>query len=71
MTSNLDLPPKPTLGSIRPFTPNGREQFSLDNGMQVSMFELGSAPLVYLRLVIQTQPSADASLSWIEKYVAE
>ncbi|HIE83696.1 MAG TPA: insulinase family protein [Dehalococcoidia bacterium] len=71
MTSNLGLPPKPTLGSIRPFTPNGRERFSLDNGMQVSMFELGSAPLVYLRLVIQTQPSADANLSWIEKYVAE
>ncbi|MEE2875769.1 MAG: pitrilysin family protein [Chloroflexota bacterium] len=69
--SNLGLPSKPTLGSIRPFMPNGRERFSLDNGMQVSMFELGSAPLVYLRLVIQTQPSADASLSWIEKYVAE
>jgi len=71
MMSNLGLPSKPTLGSIGPFTPNSRERFSLDNGMQVSMFELGSAPLVYLRLVIQTQPSADASLSWIEKYVAE
>ena len=71
MTSNLGLPPKPTLGPIRPFTPSGREQFSLDNGMRVSMFELGSAPLVYLRLVIQTQPNTDANLSWIEKYVAE
>ena len=71
MTNDMNLPLKPTLGPIRPFTPTGRKRFSLDNGMQVSMFELGSAPLVYLRLVIQAQPSTDARLSWIEKYVAE
>ncbi|MAQ57960.1 MAG: hypothetical protein CL718_01740 [Chloroflexi bacterium] len=71
MTNDMTLPPKPTLGPIRSFTPNARQRFSLDNGMQVSMFGLGSAPLVYLRLVIQAQPSADARLSWIEKYVAE
>ena len=49
------LLPRPELGDIRPFEANPREINKLDNGMEVSSFALGRAPLSYTHLTLPTK----------------
>ena len=65
------LLPRPELGDIRPFEANPREINKLDNGMEVSSFALGRAPLVFLRLNVRNHRVFNRESIWLERFSAQ